>query len=109
MGGFHLLDLAIILLIGLAILGPKTLMSISRKAGEGASHAKDMKDKLMAELPMDEISQVSQNIPRIPQIPTNPQQAVRMLLTSEKKAAQPEEQKKGASVEIPAERTSQEQ
>jgi hypothetical protein len=56
---------------------------------------------------MDEISQVSQNIPRIPQIPTNPQQAVRMLMTSEKKAAQPE-QKKAASVEVPAERTSQE-
>lgn len=106
MGGFHFLDLGIILLIGLAILGPKALISMSRKAGEGASHAKDMKDKIMAELPMDEISRVSQSMPHIPQIPTSPQQAVRMLVMSEKKStsAEPKEAPKTetpSSVERP--------
>jgi Sec-independent protein translocase protein TatA len=77
MGGFHFLDLAVIIVIGLLILGPKTLQSISRNAGKTMGHAKTMKDKVMAELPMEEIAEVRQNIPRIP---LNSNQAIQMLL-----------------------------
>ena len=35
MGGFHLLDLVVILVIGLLVAGPKALQSMSRNAGKG--------------------------------------------------------------------------
>ncbi|MBA2288604.1 MAG: twin-arginine translocase TatA/TatE family subunit [Ktedonobacteraceae bacterium] len=82
--GFHYVELLVILLIGLAIFGPKTLQSVSRSIGKGAGQAKTMKDNVMAELPMEEISRVSQHIPRIP---LNSQQAIQMLLTPEKAGA----------------------
>jgi TatA/E family protein of Tat protein translocase len=88
MAGFHFFDLLIILGIGLLIFGPKTLQSISRNAGKGMGHAKTMKDKVMAELPVEEFSEVSQKIPRIP---LNRNQAIQMLLTPEK---QPEQETK---------------
>jgi len=40
MGGFHLLDLIPILVIGLLILGPKTFHSVARNAGKGMKKAK---------------------------------------------------------------------
>ena len=39
-----------------------------------------MKDKVMAELPVEEISEVSRHISRVPM---SPQQAVHMLITQE--------------------------
>lgn len=78
MGAFHILDLVVIAIIGLAIFGPKKLHSLARNAGKGLSQAKMMKDKVMTELPLEELSKVSQNVP------TNPQQALRMLMTPEK-------------------------
>ncbi|SRR6266566_6816189 len=80
MGGFHLLDLIVILVIGLLIVGPKALQSISRSAGKGMGQAKVLKDKAVAELPVEELSEMSQKIPKIPM---NAQQAVQMLLTPE--------------------------
>lgn len=86
--GFHILDLVVIIGIGLVILGPKTMQSLARNIGKGAGQAKDMKEKVLAELPMEEISKVSQQVSRIP---LSPQQAVQMLLTSEPtKKAEPE-------------------
>ncbi len=82
--GFHYVELLVMLLIGLAIFGPKTLQSVSRSIGKGAGQAKTMKDSVMAELPMEEISRVSQHIPRIP---LNSQQAIQMLLTPGKAGA----------------------
>lgn len=82
--GLHLLDLLPILLIGLAIFGPKTLQSIARSAGKGVSQAKDVKDKLMSELPMEEITKITEGIPSVPM---NSRQAVQMLLTSSAKPA----------------------
>ena len=79
MGGFHILDLVVIVVIGLALLGPKALQSIARSAGKGVGQAKATKDKLMAELPLEELSKVAQKVP------TNPQQAIQMLITPEKK------------------------
>ncbi len=79
MGGFHILDLVVIVVIGLALLGPKALQSIARSAGKGVGQAKAAKDKLMAELPLEELSKVAQKVP------TNPQQAIQMLITPEKK------------------------
>src|SRR5215831_8094099 len=81
MGGFHLLDLVVILVIGLLVAGPKALQSISRNAGKGVGEAKAMKDKVMAELPMEEVSKISETVSKIP---LSPQQAVQMLLTPER-------------------------
>ncbi len=78
MGGFHLLDLVVILIIGLLIAGPKALQSMSRNAGKGVGQAKAMKGKVMAELPMEEVSKISETISKIP---LSPQHAVQMLLT----------------------------
>src|SRR5439155_10861046 len=101
MGGFHLLDLIVILVIGLLIAGPKALQSISRNAGKGVGQAKTMKDKVMAELPMEEVSKISQTISKIP---LSPQQAVQMLLTPEQEKKQEEVKEKGSpSSPTPAE------
>jgi Sec-independent protein translocase protein TatA len=87
MGGFHLLDLIVILAIGLLIAGPKAMQSISRNAGKGVGQAKTMKDKVMAELPTEEVSEISKTFSKIP---LSPQQAVQKLLLPEQENKQPE-------------------
>ncbi len=91
---FHLIDLIVILVIGLLIAGPKALQSMSRSAGKGVGQAKAVKDKVLAELPMEEISEISQKIPRIP---LNPQQAVQMLLTPEQEKTKEERNENSSS------------
>ena len=81
--GFHFVDILVVALGALALFGPKTLQSIAKSAGKGAAQAKEMKDKLMAELPMDEVSKLREGIP---QVPLNSRDAVRMLITPEKPA-----------------------
>jgi TatA/E family protein of Tat protein translocase len=78
MGGFHILDLVVIAIIGLALFGPKALQSIARNAGKGVGQAKTAKEKVMAELPLEDLSKVAQKVPM------NPQQAIQMLITPEK-------------------------
>lgn len=78
MGG-HWLELIIVVLVGLALFGPKTLQSLGRNAGKGIGQAKEMKDKIMSELPMEELHKMSQNIP------TSPRHAVQILMTPEQK------------------------
>ena len=78
--GFHPLDWVIIIVIGLAIFGPKTLQSLARNAGKTINQAKTVKDKVMAELPLEELSEVSREIPRVPM---NSYQAIEMLMTPE--------------------------
>jgi len=78
MGGFHILDLVIIAIIGLTLFGPKALQSIARNAGKGVGQAKAAKEKVVAELPLEEISKVTQKVPM------NAQQAIQMLITPEK-------------------------
>lgn len=78
--GFHFMDLIVIAAIGLALFGPKTLQSIARSAGKGLGQAKTMKDKVMSELPMEEITKITD---QIPQVPLNSRQAIHMLLTPE--------------------------
>lgn len=87
MGGIHLLDLIVILAIILLIAGPKALQSISHKAGKGVGQAKTIKDQVMAELPMEEISNISNTFSKIP---LSPQQAVQKLLLPEQEKKQPE-------------------
>jgi len=82
--GMHLPELIVLVGIALAIFGPKTLNSMARNAGKGVSQVKNAKDKLMAELPMEEIARVTESIP---QVPLNPQQAVRMLMTPDQREA----------------------
>jgi Sec-independent protein translocase protein TatA len=73
--GLHWLDLLPILLIGLAIFGPKALQSMARNVGKGVNQAKEMKDQVLSELPVEEISKVTRRIPM------SPQHAIQMLLT----------------------------
>ncbi len=94
MGGLHLLDLIVILAIALLIAGPKTVQSISRKAGKGVGQAKTMKDKVMSELPLEEISEISNTFSKIP---LSPQQAVQKLLLPEQENNQPEAKKESSS------------
>jgi len=78
MGG-HWFELIVVILVGLALFGPKTLQSLGRNAGRGIGQAKDMKDKIMSELPMEELHKMSENIP------TSPRHAVQILMTPEQK------------------------
>lgn len=87
--GFHALDWVIILVIGLVILGPKTVQSLSRSAGKTVGRAKEAKDKVLSELPVEELNSVRANISRIP---LSPQQAVTMLLTPEQPKKEQEKQ-----------------
>ena len=88
---FHFVDLIVILVIGLLIAGPKALQSMSRSAGKGMGQAKAVKDKVLSEVPMEEISELSQKIP------LNPQQAVQMLLTPEQEENKEKEERKESS------------
>ncbi len=93
MGGFHLDGLIVILIIGLLIAGPKALQSISRNAGKGVGQAKTVKDKVMAELPMEEISEISKTFSKIP---LSPQQAVQKLLIPEQEKKKEETKEESA-------------
>ena len=88
--GFHFMDLVVVLVIGLLIFGPKKLQDISRSAGKTMKQVNEFKEKMMDGLPMDELAEVRQSVPRIP---TNPQQALKMLVTEEKPAKQEKPEK----------------
>ena len=72
--GFHVLDLVPIILIALVIIGPKALQSMSRNIGKGVGQAKEVKDQILSELPVEEITKATSKIP------TSPQHAIQMLL-----------------------------
>ena len=93
MGGLHILDLIVILAIAMVIIGPKTVQSLSRKAGKGVGQAKDMKDKVMADLPMEDISEITNTFSKIP---TSPQQAVQKLLLPEQEKKKSEAKKESS-------------
>ncbi len=78
--GFHFVDLIIVAAIGLALFGPKALQSMARSAGKGVGEAKSMKDKVMSEIPLEEITKITN---QLPQVPLNSRQAIQMLLTPE--------------------------
>ena len=78
--GFHFMDLIVVAAIGLALFGPKALQSIARSAGKGVGEAKSMKDKVMSEIPLEEITKITN---QLPQVPLNSRQAIQMLLTPE--------------------------
>lgn len=80
-------EIIVIALIVLALLGPKSLQSIARNAGKGMSQAKNAKEKVMAELPMEDIAKVTSQIPRVP---THPHEVVELLMRSETKEKQQE-------------------
>ncbi len=98
--GFHPLDWLVILAIGLLIFGPKAVQSVARNAGKTVSHAKEAKDKLLAELPMEELNSVREHISRIPM---SPQQAAMMLLTPEQQRDQDKQKQETPQVPEKAE------
>ena len=83
--GFHMLDLIPVLLIALAIIGPKALQSMSRNLGKGIGQAKEVKDQVLSELPVEEINKVAR------QIPMSPQQAIQKILTPSEKEPESKE------------------
>jgi Sec-independent protein translocase protein TatA len=83
--GFHMLDLIPVLLIALAIVGPKALQSMSRNMGKGLGQAKEVKDQVLSELPVEEINKVAR------QIPMSPQQAIQKLLIPSEKEPESKE------------------
>ncbi len=87
--GFHPLDILIVAGFILLLFGPKTLQSLSRSAGRGMGQAKEMKNKLMSELPVEELSKVNETLAKIP---TSPQQVAHKVIQS---ALLPEEKKAG--------------
>ena len=97
--GFHPLDWVVILAVGLLIFGPKAIQSVARNAGKTVGQAKEVKDKLLAELPMEELNSVRNNISRIP---LSPQQAALMLLTPEQQREK-EKQETPKTAETPPE------
>ena len=101
MGGFHPLDLIVIIGVALLIFGPKTLQSIAHSTGRGLGKANQAKEKIQAELPMEELAKVSETIA---QIPLTPQQAAQKVVKS---ALLPDEKKK-PDVEEMAEKRAQE-
>jgi TatA/E family protein of Tat protein translocase len=78
--GFHAIDWVIILVVALAIFGPKALQSVARNAGKTMGQARTAREKVMAELPLEEFSEISRQIPRIPR---NSYQVMEMLMTPE--------------------------
>jgi Sec-independent protein translocase protein TatA len=80
--GFHIVDILIVAAIGLALFGSKTLQSMAKDAGKVVGQAKNAKDKLMADVPLEEISKITNTMP---QVPTNSRQAIQMLMKSEEK------------------------
>jgi Sec-independent protein translocase protein TatA len=80
--GLHIVDMIVVAAIGLALFGPKALQSVAREAGKTVSQAKQAKDKVMAEVPLDEVTRIKDNIP---QVPLNSRQALDMLMDSNKK------------------------
>lgn len=80
--GFHLPELVIIGVVILALFGPKTLQSMARNAGKGMREASSLKNKVLSELPMEEISKVKQGIP-LHNIPLNSKQVMGKILSSE--------------------------
>lgn len=80
--GFHFMDLVIILVIGLLIFGPRKLQELSRSTGKMMRQVSEFKDKMLADLPVEELSEVSRAVPRVP---ASPQQALKMLVSEERR------------------------
>lgn len=74
-----------ILLVGIALLaifGPKTLQSLARNAGRGAGQARKMKDKIAADLSVDDVKKAADTLSHIPRSSGD---VVRMLISSDEK------------------------
>lgn len=92
MGGFHPLDLLVIVGIALLLFGPKTVQSLARSTGHGVHRAKATKEKVLVELPVEELAQVSKVVSHIP---LSPQQAARKLISSALAPAEKRDERKG--------------
>ena len=79
MGGFHPLDFFVIVGIALLIFGPKTVQSIARSTGRGVHRAREAKEKVLSEFPVEDFAQMSKIVSHIP---LSPQQAARKLISS---------------------------
>lgn len=88
--GFHPLDLVVVAVIALALFGPKTLQSVARGLGKGVTQAKTMKNEIMSDLSVDDITKVTSDLPTVPR---NSRQVVEMLLKSDEEKKEKKEAK----------------
>ncbi|MBA2391768.1 MAG: twin-arginine translocase TatA/TatE family subunit [Ktedonobacteraceae bacterium] len=89
----HIIDILIIAGVVLALFGPKMLQSIAHDAGKGMGKAKEMKDALMSDLPVEDIHNMTKNVSRVP---LNSRQALGMLMTSKEEQVETSPTKKPA-------------
>lgn len=100
MPGFHPIDWLLIIGFALLLFGPKTIQTMARGAGKNLGKVKEAKEKLMADLPMEELSKVTKVVSKVPM---SPQQAVQMLIASEsQKQEQSQAQKAESTPEAPS-------
>ena len=76
----HLMDMAIIAVIVLALFGAKTLQSVAHNAGKTAAQMKQAKNQVMSDLGVDDLKKATEALPRIP---LSPQQAVRQYILND--------------------------
>ncbi|MBE3560225.1 MAG: twin-arginine translocase TatA/TatE family subunit [Ktedonobacteraceae bacterium] len=81
----HFLEIFLIVLIGLALFGPKMLQSMAREAGKTIGQVKSTKKKVMDELPVEELAQVANSIP---QMPLNSRDVLHRLTATEEKTVE---------------------
>jgi Sec-independent protein translocase protein TatA len=92
--GLHFVDIIVVAAIALALFGSKSLQSMAHNAGKTMGQAKQAKDKIIADLPLDAITNITDPLPHVP---TNPRQALQMLLKSDEGADKTEKNTESAS------------
>lgn len=73
----HIMELAMIAVVVLALFGAKTLQSVAHSAGKTVAQTKQVKKSVMSDLGVDDLKKASESLPRIP---LNPQQAVKQYM-----------------------------
>lgn len=78
----RILEILLIVVVILALFGPKTLQSLSGRAGKTVKGVKTAKDNFMSHVPADDLSKMHKTLKSVP---TNPRQAFQILLSSEQR------------------------
>lgn len=90
--GLHPLDILIVVLLGMLIFGSQALQKWASSAGKTMKQVNELKDQVLSELPVQELSEVTNKLSRIP---TSPQQvAARLLMPEREQAAKSAETQK---------------
>ncbi len=97
----RIMEMVLIAVAVLAVFGPKTLQSFAKGAGKSVAQAKQMKEKVLSDIGVDELKKMTEGLP---QVPLNSMQAVDMLVSPPKqKKTQPAIEKQGTVESVPVE------